>query len=174
MMTRNDLGRVAVGAGMGLAMLAAGSAGADDKTAVTRTVDAIDECRRISTDSERLACFDRAAAALVAARGKGELIVLDREKVVERRRQRFGLAMDSDPGINAAEVTELTLSVRTARPAKSPGRWDLELANGSVWQTIDPVRFAPKVGDEITLKIATMGGFRARIDGRSVLIKRVR
>lgn len=160
--------------GLLVAGLAVTGAHAQDRTAATRTVEAITDCRALTADAARLACYDKAAASLVAAKEKGELIVLDREKVVERRRQRFGLAMDSDPGINTAEIKQIDTTIQSVANAKVRGKYDLALANGSVWQTIDPV-FLPKAGDPIRIAVASLGGFRAKIDGgRAILVKRIR
>ena len=51
----------------------------------------------------------------------------------------------------------------------------MELANGSVWQTVDALTFPPDPGDKIILKEASLGGYRASIaGGRSILVKRIR
>lgn len=154
---------------------------AQDAADVSRTVDRLTECRAISADADRLACFDRLAARIAAARTSGDLLVLDRRQVVERKRRSFGLANPTSEVFGggeadrATEVTQLDTTIRAAKPAAAYGRWNLELANGSVWQTVDTLSFPPKVAAPITLKTATLGGFRASINkGRTFLVKRLR
>lgn len=147
----------------------------------SRVVDTMVACRTIVPDSERLACFDRAAGQVASARRSGELLVLDRSQVLERKRRVFGLANplgdvfgggDAD---RATQVTELITTIRAAAPASAYGNWQIELANGSLWQSIDTLMYAPKVGAPITLRRAPLGGYRASIGGaRSFLVKRTR
>ncbi|WP_375402711.1 hypothetical protein [uncultured Sphingomonas sp.] len=148
---------------------------------VSRTVDRLTECRAIAADGDRLACFDRLAARIAAARTSGDLLVLDRRQVVERKRQRFGLAnppsdvFGGGEADRATEVSRLDTTIRMAKPAGPYGRWNLELANGSVWQSVDTLPFPPKASAPIALRTATLGGFRASIaGGRTFLVKRLR
>lgn len=160
---------------LGFALLASAPAGIAPATAQqagSALIDDIQRCRDIRADTDRLACFDRASAALGVARGSGDVIVLDRKKVVEQRRRQFGLNDGgSDSGV---EVKELQSTIRAVVPSRVPLRFDFELANGSVWQTIDTVR-APRSGAPIKVTVAALGGYRASIDGgRSFLVKRIR
>ncbi len=154
---------------------------AQDGADVSRTVDRLTECRGIAADADRLACFDRLAARIAVARTSGDLLVLDRRQVVERKRRGFGLANPTSEVFGggeadrATQVTQLDTTIRAARPAAAYGRWNLELADGSVWQTVDTPSFPPKASAPITLKNAALGGFRASINkGRSFLVKRLR
>lgn len=150
----------------------------DDKT---RAVDEILACRDIRDDAGRLACFDRSTATLAGARASGELIVLDRKTVVARKQQQFGLANPSGDLFGGGEadrqteVKQLDSKVVAAVAAKAYGRFDIQLANGSVWQTIDPLSFPPKVGADVTVKAGSLGSYRLSVAGeRSVLAKRIR
>lgn len=154
---------------------------AQDPADVSRTVDRLTECRVVPADADRLACFDRLAARIAAARTSGDLLVLDRRQVVERKRRSFGLANPSGDVLGGGEadrvteVTQLDTTIRTAKPAAAYGRWNLELANGSVWQSVDTLPFPPRSSAPITLKNATLGGYRASIaGGRTFLVKRLR
>ena len=154
---------------------------AQDGADVSRTIDRLTECRSITASDDRLACFDRLAERIASARRNGDLLVLDRRQVVERKRQRFGLANptgdvfgggDAD---RVTQVSELDTTIRVASPAPAYGRWNLELANGSVWQSIDTLSFPPKATAPIKLRTAPLGGYRASINGgRSFLVKRLR
>ncbi len=162
------------------ALLIAFPAAAQNAADPSRTVDQLGECRAIIADAERLSCFDRLAERIVIARRSGELLVLDRKKVVERKRAGFGLASTSGELFGggeedrATEVKELDTTIKVAAPAAAFGRWNLQLANGMVWQTVDTLSYPPKSGAPIKLKTASLGGFRASINGRSYLVKRLR
>lgn len=165
---------------LGLLILAASPAAAQ-RPDPARTVDQLAQCQSIAADAERLACFDEATRTITAARRDGRLLVLDRQKVVERKRARFGLGPEtvtgpaSDLEENAAALTEVTTSVVATVPAVATGRWNLQLANGSVWQTVETTSFPPRKGAPITVRAANLGGFRASVKGgRSFLVKRLR
>lgn len=148
---------------------------------ISRTVDRLIECRAITGSEDRLSCFDRLAERIAAARKSGDLLVLDRRVVVERKRRGFGLAnptgqvFGGGEADRATEVRELDTTIRAAVAAAAYGRWNMELANGSVWQSIDTVPVPPRAGVPIKLRTASLGGYRASINGgRSFLVKRVR
>ena len=144
------------------------------------TVDQLVTCRSLKVATERLTCFDRVADRITAARRSGEMIVLDRTRVVERKRSRFGLATGPSEMFGggkddtATEVRELTAALAVVQPA-AYGRYNLQLTNGMVWQTVDTLEYAPRVGAAITLKATPFGGYRAHIAGeKPVLAKRLR
>ena len=162
------------------AVILPAAARAQETRDVSGAIDAMSECRAVTVAADRLACFDRRVAAVMAAHGGRELLVVDRRHAEESRRRRFGLGDRSDDrlgrkGERQAAVRELSTIIRAAVPAAAYGRWDLRLADGSVWQTIDRLPFPPKVSAPITLRTATLGGYRASIgQGRSFLVKRLR
>jgi hypothetical protein len=146
----------------------------------SRLMDALTDCRAVADPKARLACFDRATSAMVAARSTGEVLVVDRAKVVERKRERFGLATGSGDAFGggaedrATAVTRLDTTIAAARQVPG-GRWNMELADGSVWQTTEPVRRPPTKGVKIVVNRASLGGYRAAICGnRPILVKRLR
>lgn len=164
-----------------LAAVIAAPALAQDVPGSTRSVDELASCRAVTPGADRLACFDRATDRILAARRSGELLVLDRKQVTERKRRAFGLANPRAEVFGGGredeltEVKEVETTIAIAAPAAAYGRWNLQLANGMVWQSIDTLSFPPKVGAPIKLKNASLGGFRASINGgRSFLVKRMR
>lgn len=163
-----------------LALLAAPAAVAQTGDAA-RTVDQLAECRAVLADAERLNCFDRLAERIAAARRSGDLLVLDRAKVVERKRRTFGLAnpvgdvFGGGAEDRATQVTEVETTVQAVSPTANPGRWNMRLANGMVWQAVDSLPAPPRAGAPIKLKPALLGGYRASFGGaRSFLVKRLR
>lgn len=154
---------------------------AQDAAELSRTIDRLTECRAIAAGDARLGCFDRLAERIAAARTSGDLLVVDRREVVARKRQRFGLAnpagevFGGGEADRATEVKELDTTIRAVAAASAYGRWNIELANGSVWQSIDTVAVPPRVAAPIRLRTASLGGFRASVNGgRSFLVKRLR
>jgi hypothetical protein len=144
------------------------------------SVDALVRCRAVADAAERLGCFDRATDQIATARRSGEMIVLDRAKVVARKRGQFGLSQAPEqmfgggPEDAATEVRTLTTTVAGVQPA-TYGLYTLQLANGMVWQTVDTMPFAPRRNTSITLRKTPFGGYRAHIDGeKPVLAKRLR
>lgn len=163
---------------MALPLGMAASAQADPDS--SRTLDGLTACQRIAADAARLTCFDAAAGQIASARKSGSLLALDRGKVVERKRQQFGLA---DAGRNplgggeADRLTRVTEVATTITAVKSAGyaRFALQLANAMVWETIEPLSLEPRPGTTITIRQAGFGGFKASIPGeRTILVKRRR
>lgn len=157
----------------------AGTAFAADRPSTSKLMDDLAACRGIAGAAERLACFDGAADKVVAARGKGELLVLDRGVVVERKKARFGLSL-TDGNVfgggaedKATEVKEVETTVKDVADA-SYGRYNIAMANGMVWQTTEPVSFPPKIGAPIKLSAGLLGAFKATIRGSNVKVKRIR
>lgn len=141
------------------------------------SVDAILTCRAERDDAVRLACFDRASATIATARQSGELIVLDRQKVVDRRRRSFGLPSANAlavADVKGAAVRELDGVVRAIRPTRTPGRYIFDLADNSAWEMLEPSS-PPEINEAVKISAVRLGGFRAKIGrNRTVMVKRVR
>lgn len=134
-------------------------------------------CRTISLDGARLACFDRAAARLATAQQAGDIVVVDRKAVVERRRRAFGLPLANTlatADVKGIEVKELTSTIRSVAPSLTPDQYRIVLSDGTAWQMLDPGA-QPRPGAKITIGAVRLGGFRAKVDGqRPFLVKRLR
>lgn len=159
-----------------LAALLAGAAPvlAKDKPAPpSPLIAAIDRCRQIADPAQRLACFDSAAGALVAAASTGEVNVVDRTEVRKMRRSLFGFSMPKIPffggDTTANEVqAQLDSTVKSVR-ALNNGYYELTIAdNDATWQTSDSsVSFdPPRVGQKITIVRGPMGSYFLRINGQ--------
>ena len=135
-------------------------------------------CRTIAADAERLACYDRVAAAFDAAEQSGELIVMDREQVRETRRALFGFSLSAAPlfarGGAQEEIDAIESTLVRAREG-SYGKWVFVLENGSVWRQIDSERLSrtPRAGMEIRVRQGAIGSYLLSVAGaRSIRVQR--
>ncbi|MDJ0979844.1 MAG: hypothetical protein QNI87_15065 [Erythrobacter sp.] len=157
---------------------AAASAGAQeaDSGGISNSpiVGKLESCLSITEDAERLACFDREVGALVGASNEGEVTVVETEEIAEARKKLFGYNVP-DVGIFAAQSEEakedsnrLTSTVTKVRKVSSK-EWHFWIEEGNAkWRIkTNSIRFrAPKVGDTVEFKPATMGTYWIRVNGR--------
>ncbi|MEY4056456.1 MAG: hypothetical protein RL519_1791 [Pseudomonadota bacterium] len=126
------------------------------------------DCKGQTDPATRLACYDRAVAAMDAARSANDLVVTDRATVREAKKGLFGLALPSLKLFGDSkdeEVTEIQSTVTEVRSAKD-GMPVFLLTDGSRWQQIDGYgRPAPKVGTTIRIRRASFGSFLANANG---------
>lgn len=136
-------------------------------------------CRSIAADQERLACFDRAVAALDAAERTGEVVVLDRAQVRETNRQLFGFEIANpfagrpnvtpEPAIDAIETT------LTSAGGSGDGKWLFRLADGSEWRQIDSgdARFRNRAGEPVRVRRAALGSYMLTVgNSRAIRVRR--
>jgi hypothetical protein len=142
-------------------------------------VDDIAACRGVADTTARLACYDKAAAALQSARDRRELIVVSKETVKQTRRRLFGIALPQiklfGDGVDEGEAVEsITAKVTSARRTDY-ARWTIRLDDGSTWTTLEDFRLrGPRSGDTLVIKRAAMGSFLGSLNGaRSVRMMRV-
>jgi hypothetical protein len=148
----------------------------DDRAAL---VQKLADCRKTTDDGARLSCYDAAVAALEQAQAKGEIVVVDREQARTVRRQAFGFSLPSlsmlERGDEKDPVDQVSAKIASARQDAS-GKWTLRLEDGAVWQQIDVggLTLAPKAGDTVTIRRASLGSFLASVEGRRALrVRRV-
>ncbi|WP_293646889.1 hypothetical protein [Thiolapillus sp.] len=120
-------------------------------------------CRSISNDSERLACYDRYALAL------------DKETApptTEEQKAAFGLPQKS-PAENLHDISSRISKVETA----SRGKRILILENGQTWRQVGSSS-QPRLaaGDTIVIEKGALGSFVLKKQGsnRSLRVKRIR
>ncbi|MFV0624264.1 hypothetical protein ACBY01_09680 [Sphingomonas sp. ac-8] len=142
----------------------------------TRPVDAMLACRETPDPQARLTCFDREAERLAAARERGEITVLDRERVRAANRSLFGftapaldLFAEEEGREKRAEPLREIESVVKQVAGGSAGLAVLRLEDGSVWRLTESARIAPRVGDTIRIVRGPLGSYRAAIDGRRLV-----
>jgi len=122
------------------------------------------DCRKITDNTQRLACFDQAAAAMDQAEAKGDIVVVDREQARKVRRQAFGFSLPSlslfERGEKPEEIDTMQGKIAAARQ-NSAGKWVIRLEDGAVWTQVDTneVPNAPQAGDPVTIRKAAMGSY---------------
>jgi hypothetical protein len=134
-------------------------------------VQAVLACRAITDDAARLACFDKATAAMGEAQTKGDLLTLDREQRRAVRRQAFGLTLPAlnlfDRGEKPEEVDRLAATAASA--SQDPyGRWTIRLEDGAVWRQTDDNQLypPPHKGSKVVIRKGALGSFFMDIDGQ--------
>ena len=154
-------------------------------------IGAVFACRQIGGAAERLACFDKASAALETAAKEREVVVLDRAEVKRTRRSLFGFQLPRIPlfgggdsgksdkeverEIAAEDVSEIDATIQ--RVTTLPyGRYRLLLDEGGTWETTEGWRGAmfPEAKGKVNIKRGALGGHMLKVPGgRAISAKRV-
>jgi hypothetical protein len=161
-------GRVFAGC---LAVIVAAGAAAAAVQGPAPALQSVLDCRKITDGPDRLACFDKAVAAMEQAEASGDLVTVDREQRRTARHQAFGLALPSlaflDRGEKPDEVNHITDKVASA--SQDPyGKWTLRLDTGAVWRQIDDneVVRPPHAGSTVEIRRGVLGSFTIKVDGQ--------
>ena len=174
------IGRAAAGLGVAALILGGAAAVAQPKgearaALLTKLVD----CRKLTDNAARLACYDSATAALDQAEQKGDVVVIDREKAREVRKQAFGFTLPSisifEKGEAKEDVENMTGVIASAH-VNSQGQWVVKLQDGAVWQQVDNYELfkTPKEGMPVKIRKASLGSYLMIIDNqRAVRAHRV-
>lgn len=132
--------------------------------------EAVVACEKITEPSGRLACYDRAVAALAVAVRDKQVAVIDRATVHEARRGLFGLNL---PRLNlfgrdddAEEEIQSIDSTITAVSSTREGKAVFGLADGSRWRQTELRKVFARVGQPIQVKRGALGGYMATIGNR--------
>lgn len=143
-----------------------------------KVVAQVTACRAIQNSERRLACFDRAVAALESARTAKSIVVMDQREIREKKKSLFGLNLpainlfgrDDDKQPEIAEIESKVVGLATF----GRDRWTVRLADGSIWRTTETARFDPEQGDTVVIRRAALGTFRGSFKGaRSIRMQRV-
>jgi hypothetical protein len=144
-----------------------------DKPAPSPLVSAIDRCRQITDATQRLACYDSAANALVSAANSGAVAVVDQNEIRKARHSLFGFTLPKIPffsGDDTADEAQKQLdSTITSVQALSNGYYRVVIAdNNATWETSDSsISFdPPKKGQKITIIRGPLGSYFLRINGQ--------
>lgn len=161
--------------------LLAGPALAKDPPKQSPMVAALEACRAIADPTQRLACYDKEAGALLAATQAGEVSVVDKSEMRKARKSLFGFSMPNLPFFSgddsANEVSDTLESTVTQASGIGYGKFRLTIAEGNaVWETTETYGTMrdPRPGDKISIKRGPLGSYLLRIgNNRGVKGKRV-
>lgn len=132
---------------------------------------AFEACAALSRDSERLACYDKAVAAIKSGQAPSGV----------GPEHMFGASSTSSRGnpelrdVKREELKQISAVVTSLRRLDD-GKIMIELDNGQLWRQQDSdVEMMLATGDEVTIVRAALGTFRiADKTGRFSRFKRVR
>ena len=144
------------------------------KSGTPAVLKALFDCRAITTDAERLACYDAAVGQVNKAEKTGEVIIVDRQEARAARRQAFGLDLSAlsilDRSEEKTEVDRVIGEVVSARRG-GDGRWTVVLADGAVWKQVDDQSLSkdPKKGSKVEIRKASIGSYFMNVDGQRAM-----
>lgn len=156
---------------------AAQDGGSSPRENAAAMFDEMARCRSIAADADRLACFDRTSSALVEARDRKDVVLVDRAEVRRTRRSLFGFPLpkiglfggDDDDPDREPEIKEITSKLVSVSPSGFQ-RWMVELEDGSRWQTTEAAKAPPpKPGREIRVTRAAMGGYFLHLGSQAIV-----
>lgn len=145
-------------------------------------IGALQSCQAVQDNAARLACYDRAAGALVGAATKGEVAVIDRDQVRQARRSLFGFSLPEFPFFRGGEdekEKEPKELVTTLAAFKSigNGRYLFTVEDGgAVWETTESADiYDPERGDKVTIQRGVLSSYFVQIEGQPwVRARRIR
>lgn len=150
--------------------LLAGPVLAKDPPKQSPLVGAIAACRAMTDPTERLACYDKEAGALLTATQSGDVTVVDRADVRKARKSLFGFSMPNLPFFSgdesASEVSDTLESTITQANGIGYGKFRITIAEGNaVWETTETYSTMrdPRAGDKISIKRGPLGSYLLRI-----------
>ncbi|WP_143182890.1 hypothetical protein [Parasphingorhabdus marina] len=168
-------------------MIATPALARDDKEddAPPAIFQAVIDCKDVSDPTARLACYDEKVAALESAQASKQVVVADREQIKKARRGLFGFSLPKiklfgggdDDKDEKEEFKELTTKIKSVRQ-NYRGLYIITIEEGdAVWEQTEKSRYSVRArsGDEIIIKRASLGSYKANIKGgRAIRVRRVR
>jgi hypothetical protein len=137
------------------------------------------DCRKLTDNAARLACFDQTSAVLDQAEAKGDIVVVNREQARKVRRQAFGFTLPSmsifSRGEKPEEIANAEGKIASVRKVP-PGRWEVKLEDGATWVQIDTTEIPldPKPGQSVKIRKAALGSYLMTVGNqREVKVHRV-
>jgi hypothetical protein len=133
-------------------------------------------CRQVAVASERLACYDAAAATFDKGEAAGDIVVTDRAHIEGVRRQAFGFALPSlslfERGSKPAVIDHVDVKVETAA-RDGAGHWILRLEGGQVWRQIDtdPLSREPRPGSVVSIRKGALDSYLLTVAGSNATIR---
>jgi hypothetical protein len=152
-----------VGAALGgLVIGGAAQARTPPPVAPPQAVQQLLACKTLTDSAQRLACYDRQAAAIGQAIATRDLVVIDKAKATAAKRSLFGFSIPNFGGLfgNDDDVKQIASTVAGVSH-NGDGGWVLKLADGSVWSQVDDAMLGlpPVRGDKVTVTRGSLGSF---------------
>ena len=170
-----------VGYGVALAVCAAPALAKDRPLPPSPLVAALGACQKVADSAARLACYDKAVPAMVAASANGDIRILDRESVRSTRRSLFGFALPSIPFFNSGDdkdaVPSKVDSTIVSFSSIGNGFYRFTIADQrAVWESTEALNVREaKTGEPVTISRSGIGSYWAKIGKRRELrVRRVR
>ena len=125
-------------------------------------------CRAMTDSVARLACYDKAAAGVAQAIDTKELVMIDKAKATEVKRDLFGYSAPNFAGLLGGGEVKQIEGVVTSAFSNGEGGWTVRLADGSAWTQNDdsPIAIPPQKGDKVVIKRGTLNSYFLRIGGQ--------
>ena len=137
------------------------------------------DCRKLTDNAARLACFDQTSAVLDQAEAKGDIVVVNREQARKVRRQAFGFTLPSmsifSRGEKPEEIATAEGKIASVRKVP-PGRWEVKLEDGATWVQIDATEIPidPRPCQSVKIRKAALGSYQMTVGNqREVKVHRV-
>ena len=166
--------RVIISLGLVAAFASTPALAKNPPAAMSPYIDALEQCRQIADNAQRLACYDKSAPALVTASKTGEVHVVDRSQLREARRSLFGFQMPKLPffaGDESAKDTPNKLeSTIKAAGEIGYGLYRIVITDGNaVWETTESSMslHEPRPGQKISISRGPMGSYFIHINGQT-------
>jgi len=167
---------------IGFLLLAASAATPAAAPGGSDLVKAVQACQSVPEDSARLACYDKAATALVTANNQGDIAIVDKNQVRQARRSLFGFSLPRMPFFSGSkmgsadeEPKRLESTLASFRPIAN-GFFGFTLTEPqSTWETTEGSSlYEPKIGSKVTIERGSFGSYYAEIGGQQwVHVRRV-
>ena len=131
-------------------------------------VQAVVDCRKLTDDTQRLACYDAAVTSLTAAEASGDLVTIDRQQRNAVRRQAFGLTLPTLSMFDHGEAMDSIKDTIASARQDAQGKWTFVMQDGAVWRQIDDEFLSrkPHPGSAIVIRKAMIGSFMLSVDGQ--------
>ena len=134
-------------------------------------LDNIYACAAITSNTDRLACFDQRVAALKTKEAKKEIVALDAQSAKDIKKEAFGFSLPSLPKLglpslgDGDEAGPDTLTFRVKSVQKRGRNYVFTMENGQKWQQVSGrFNYIPKGDLEATIKSGAMGSYRLSLD----------
>lgn len=132
---------------------------------------AVLDCKSIAEPAARLTCYDKAVAAMDAARSAKDLVVADRVTMREAKRGLFGLSLPKIKlfgGGDSEEISEIDSKIAALTRGRD-GYYVFTLEDGARWKQTEGRDTLPKVGQSIRIRKGAMGSYLANVNERTAI-----